>query len=262
MGIGPRSSKESPLHYRADLSDIGERGSAGGGEAAAVDAAPDVFSPAHVEGMLNHRLGTLWVDPKRLKFSKSAKPSARSYLNAAHVTVVHVILGPNGELLGFSTHPSPPAVRDVEVQRLVDATESKAGKADAIQVRMRAKAVELVMNGTSWLTATELFAELPKKPSNAHTVLARWLEQGRIFAMEKSGVRIYPRYAFDAMVEPVPLLKEVLKVLAGRSPFQTASWFESPSNYLDGKRPREVLETNGLAVVTAAQRLVEGAVHG
>lgn len=153
-------------------------------------------------------------------------------------------------------------VRDQEVQRLVDASESKASKADAIQARMRAKAVELVMNGTSWLTATELFDELPKKPSNAHTVLARWLTQGRIFAMEKSGVRIYPRYAFDAMVEPVPLLKEVLKELAGRSPFQIASWFESPSNYLDGKRPREVLETNGLAVVTAAQRLVEGAIHG
>ncbi|MCE4558180.1 hypothetical protein [Pelomonas cellulosilytica] len=152
--------------------------------------------------------------------------------------------------------------RDAEVQRLVDVSDAGLDKADAIQARMRAKAVELVMNGTSWLTATELFDELPKKPSNAHTVLARWLDQGRIFAMEKSGVRIYPRYAFDAMVEPVPLLKEVLKVLAGRSPFQIASWFESPSNYLDGKRPREVLETNGLAVVTAAQRLVEGAVHG
>lgn len=75
-------------------------------------------------------------------------------------------------------------------------------------------------------------------------------------------MRIFPRYAFDAMVEPVPLLKEVLKVLAGRSPFQIASRFESPSNYLDGKRPREVLELDGLAVVNAAQRLVEGAVHG
>lgn len=178
-------------------------------------------------------------------------------LHTASVAISH-----KGELLGFVPGTVLPVVRDMEMQRLVDATASKAGKADAIQARMRAKAVELVMNGTSWLTASELFAELPKKPSNAHTVLSRWLEQGRIFAMEKSGVRIYPRYAFDAMVEPVPLLREVLKVLAGRSPFQIASWFESPSNYLDGKRPREVLETNGLGVVTAAQRLVEGAVHG
>lgn len=155
-----------------------------------------------------------------------------------------------------------PQLRDEEVQRLVDASQSNADKADAIQARMRAKAVGLVMNGTSWLTATELFGELPKKPSNVHTTLARWLEQGRIFAMEKGGVRIFPRYAFDAMLEPVPLLKEVLRVLAGRSPFQIASWFESPSNYLNGKRPREVLELNGLAVVAAAQRLTEGAVHG
>lgn len=154
------------------------------------------------------------------------------------------------------------ALQNIEMQRLVDAAETKSDKADAIQARMRAKAVDLVMNGTHWLTATELVAEMPTKPSNVHTMLARWLDQGRIFALEKNGVRIFPRYAFDAMVEPVPLLKEVLKVLAGRSPFQIASWFESPSNYLNGKRPREVLEVDGLAVVKAAQRLVEGAVHG
>lgn len=153
-------------------------------------------------------------------------------------------------------------VRDAELQRLVDASDPKADKANEIEARLRSKAVSMVMGGTAWLTASELGQEMHSKPSNAHTVLGRWLEQGRIFALEKNGVRIYPRYAFDAMGEPVPLLKEVLTVLAGRSPFQIAAWFESTSSHLNGKRPREVLESDGLAVVTAAKRHVEGPVHG
>lgn len=160
-----------------------------------------------------------------------------------------------------SSHPTLHS-RDEVVQRLVDASHSNGAKAEAIEARMRARAVETVMGGTAWLTATELVADLPNKPSNVHTMLARWLQQGRIFALEKNGVRIFPRYAFDAMLEPVPILKDVLKVLHGRSPFQIAAWFESTSAHLNGKRPREVLEQDGVAVVMAAQRLVEGAVHG
>lgn len=43
-------------------------------------------------------------------------------------------------------------------------------------------------------------------------MLSRWLEQGRIFALEKDGIPISPRYPLDAMLEPVPILREVLAV--------------------------------------------------
>lgn len=124
-----------------------------------------------------------------------------------------------------------------------------------IEARMRAQAIELVMGGTRWLTAADM-------PNHAVPLLAWWLEQGRLFALEQEGVQLFPSYAFDSIGEPVPLLKDVLNILAGRSPFQIASWFESPSAYLDAKRPREALELDGPAVVMAAHRLVEGAVHG
>jgi len=172
------------------------------------------------------------------------------------------VMTPSGKIYQFGIQESGLAARDVEIQRLVDASPSADDKAQAIEARMRAKAVELVMSGTRWLTATELFSELVKKPSNVHTVLSRWRKQGRIFALQTNGVQIYPRYSFDAMVKPVPILKDALKVLEGRSPFQIAAWFESPSCSLSGKRPREVLEQDGLAVVMAAKRHFEGAVHG
>ncbi|PTT78422.1 hypothetical protein DBR42_23520 [Pelomonas sp. HMWF004] len=124
-----------------------------------------------------------------------------------------------------------------------------------IEARMRAKATELVMGGTRWLTAADM-------PSHTIPLLAGWLEQGKIFALEQEGVQLFPGYAINSIGEPVPVLKGVLNVLAGRSPFQIAAWFESPSAYLNAQRPREVLELDGAAVVTAARRLVEGAVHG
>lgn len=124
-----------------------------------------------------------------------------------------------------------------------------------IEARMRSRAAELVMGGTTWLTAAGL-------PGHAMPLLAEWLEQRRIFALEQDGVQVFPRYAFDSMGEPLPMLQKVLEVLADRSPFQIASWFESPSTYLDARRPREVLELDGPAVVLAALRTVEGPVHG
>lgn len=124
-----------------------------------------------------------------------------------------------------------------------------------IEACMRATATELVMGGTRWLTAADM-------PNHTVPLLAGWLERGRLFALEQEGVQLFPRYAFDSIGEPVPVLKEVLNALAGRSPFQIAAWFESTSAYLDGKRPREVLELDGAAVVVAALRMVEGPVHG
>lgn len=83
-----------------------------------------------------------------------------------------------------------------------------------------------------------------------------------INTLDHEGAQVFPLYAFNSVGEPVPVLKDVLNILAGRSPFQIAAWLESPSAYLNAKRPREVLELDATAIVTAAHRLVEGAVHG
>lgn len=125
----------------------------------------------------------------------------------------------------------------------------------AIEERMRARAIESVVAGTRWLAVADM-------PSHAVPLLSVWLEQGRIFALEHGGVEVFPRYAFDSVGEPIPVLKDVLNVLTDRSPFQIAAWFESPSAYLNAKRPREVLLLDGAAVVTAAIRQAQGAVHG
>lgn len=131
-----------------------------------------------------------------------------------------------------------------------------------IEPEIRIGAAELVMSGTRWLTATELCVELPTHTIDAENALTQWLEKGKIFALESNGVLTYPLYAFDPLGEPIPFLKLVLDILEGYSPFHIAAWFESPSSYLRGQRPREALGSEGASVVLAAKRMVEGAVHG
>ncbi len=139
---------------------------------------------------------------------------------------------------------------------------SVADKLLATKARMQAQAEDLVMSGTRWLTALELSSARKLSLTQTHAELASLSEQGQIFGLEKDGERIYPAYALDPMGEPVPVLKQVLEVFQGCSPFQVACWFESPSGYLRGKRPRELLAGDGVSVLVAAKRTAEGALHG
>ncbi len=131
-----------------------------------------------------------------------------------------------------------------------------------IKSRMLADTERRVMSGTEWLASTDLYSELQTNPLDGDAMLARWLAHGQLFALERDGLQIAPRYAFNSALEPVPSLREVLKMMQGRSPFQIAAWFESTSSFLAGKRPREVLLQDGAAVVMAAQHWAEGPIHG
>jgi len=85
------------------------------------------------------------------------------------------VMTPSGKKYQFGIQVGDRAGSDAEVQRLVDASASTDDKAQAIEAKMRAEAVELVMGGARWLTATELFSELAKKPRNEPPRVSRRL---------------------------------------------------------------------------------------
>lgn len=86
--------------------------------------------------------------------------------------------------------------------------------------------------------------------------------QGKVFALTRGGVLYYPRYAFDEVLDPRPVVGEVLSVLARCSPYRLASWFESTNSCLGGGRPRERLSREPEAVVAAARDHRIGPTHG
>ncbi|MEM5434706.1 hypothetical protein [Paraburkholderia diazotrophica] len=146
------------------------------------------------------------------------------------------------------------------LQGLVDASPvrllplSRAG--------MESKAVAAVLSGTTWLTAQTDGRRLNPDATNLQEVTSRWEKEGKVFSIERAGQTLYPTYIFDELGNPIPEVAEILKVFDDYTPFRIASWFESTNSMLQGKRPRESLATDPSAVVEAARRHVEGAIHG
>lgn len=135
---------------------------------------------------------------------------------------------------------------------------------DPVQERLRQRAATAVLNGTEWLTSTEVDSLAPGGivRSNSHARANRLLTEGKIFAIEYGGKKRYPRYAFDALGRPYPAVRDVLQAFGVASPLQVASWFESASVALDGRRPREVLDVDPEAVIQAASEHIAGPAHG
>lgn len=135
---------------------------------------------------------------------------------------------------------------------------------DPVYERLLRRGASAVLNGTEWLTSAEVDALAPgaSQRSNAHARANRMLAERRVFAIEHGGRKRYPRYAFDALGTPYPVVREVLLAFGDAAPLRVASWFESASVALDGRRPRELVDSDPAAVVRAAQEHVQGPVHG
>ena len=72
----------------------------------------------------------------------------------------------------------------------------------------------------------------------------------------------YPRYQFDMLFRPLPVMHQVLADFGDVAPVQVASWMESPNSYLAGKRPREVIEHVPQEVLAALAERRRGGMHG
>lgn len=151
-------------------------------------------------------------------------------------------------------------LEESSLQALVDA--SPVRRAVPAKAVLEARAINAVLNGTEWLTASQVGLRHRSDAVNPHASVSRWQKEGKIFSILHSGQRLYPKYIFDELGNPLPAVREVLNVLDGYLPFRIASWFESTNAMLAGKRPREVIGIDPQAVIAAATDHVVGAVHG
>jgi hypothetical protein len=128
---------------------------------------------------------------------------------------------------------------------------------DIRKARMMADAMRLIFAGTEWLTAEQIgtsstFGAAPgsRDPLRAGAARAnRWKNENRIFAIQRDGKDWYPRYQFDESFTPLPIMKTIILEFGDAPRIEIAGWMESPNNYLDGKRPREVVrDAPGLVV--------------
>ena len=109
------------------------------------------------------------------------------------------------------------------------------------------------------LTAAEVRAASGLSPQNRSEPASRWKREGRLFAVRRSGIDLYPAFQF-ADGTPRPAIKSILADLPDEmTGWQIAMWFASANGWLDGAAPQDSLSEPD-AVIGAAQRLAEPAV--
>jgi len=125
------------------------------------------------------------------------------------------------------------------------------------RARLEAEAMRDIRNRTEWLTAQEIARRADLGSADPIEVVDHWKQQGRLFALRQDGQDYIPKYALGPDFQPLPVIKQILIVLAGYEPELLAGWFSSTSRFLDGLRPLELVEMQPQRVVDAARNLVD-----
>jgi hypothetical protein len=127
--------------------------------------------------------------------------------------------------------------------------------------KLQERAWDSIINGTQWMTLEQLAltsglgAHPEAKPSQRQIV-------AECFSIQKDGHDLYPRYAFGDDFRPLPAMAEIMKTFQGWDAMRMAGWFESTSSYLQGRRPRELIESDPDLVVSAVKDAVKHLSHG
>jgi hypothetical protein len=107
--------------------------------------------------------------------------------------------------------------------------------------------------------SSEELGELRSKAENRHALASRWRGKGRIFSVDFHGRQMFPGFQFDASASPLPVVAEVLAELPREemSDWEVALWWVAANEWLEGKRPVDLLTENPSALPSAASRLAE-----
>ncbi|GAB3215120.1 hypothetical protein [Pseudaeromonas pectinilytica] len=140
-----------------------------------------------------------------------------------------------------------------------DATDHKL----KFNVTTPAQLREQVLTSARWLTAQEIATNAGFSTSNPSSQPNKWKKAGLIFAVLDEGRDLFPAYGLGNDGRPLPVMKEVLTVFAGkRQPLSIAAWFTASNSWLKGKSPMEMLAEHGEDVVWAAKMEVAPIEHG
>jgi len=122
---------------------------------------------------------------------------------------------------------------------------------------------ELFAEG-DWLTAEQLNALQATPAANKAHPAADWKRRGRVFSVNYRGKEYFARYQFDALYQPLPIVKNVLASFGEVADTWTlAAWFHFASPWLVQRdergatniAPKDALDRGDEVVRAAAQRL-------
>jgi hypothetical protein len=140
----------------------------------------------------------------------------------------------------------------------------RSAKVLSIEAKMLADAKKAVFQSTTWVARDDFQTILIVSPDDAVTPEGL-LEDGRIFAIEVDGAKLFPFYALDPSLGFLPhkTLAEILNIFSwSKSGWELAFWFSSVTGFLGGQRPQDLLIKYPERVLVAAQDYSLGITHG
>lgn len=172
------------------------------------------------------------------------------------------------EPLDTSTATTLRAVRNLiahshGVDRLVEALMPQEPAiptpAAVLQARRNAQARSALLGEFGALRSQEVADLAGSRASNRAALATRWRAERRVVAVPIGDQLLYPGFQFDAEGRPNPTVSRALAWLGSdplASDWQTALWFATPTAWLGGRRPVDLLDGDPEAVVEAARREV------
>ncbi|NIF56252.1 hypothetical protein [Burkholderia sp. Ax-1724] len=130
------------------------------------------------------------------------------------------------------------------------------------RIRRREAIREILARG-DWLTARQINALQAAPPANRARPASDWKRRGRIFGVFIGGREYFAGYQFDAIGQPLPVIKEILDALGMvADSWKIAAWFHFENGWISGTgeyqdqpvSPMDALDRRD-AVVNAAKHM-------
>lgn len=126
----------------------------------------------------------------------------------------------------------------------------------------RKNTIKKILEEGEWLSADDINRLQSSPPKLASHPASDWKRRGRVFCITHDGRDLYPRYQFDALYQPLPVIKGVLDAYGQYADaWVLAAWFHFPNAWLvkdtqDGDvpvAPKDALDRRD-DVINAARR--------
>jgi hypothetical protein len=94
----------------------------------------------------------------------------------------------------------------------------------------RMATVKEVLERDDWLTVDDINKLQIKPPAKPSLPASDWKRRGLIFSVSFDGKEYYPRYQFNAMYQPLPIICDILKAYGEcADTCSLAAWFHFPN---------------------------------
>jgi DNA-binding protein len=131
--------------------------------------------------------------------------------------------------------------------------------AAVLQARRNAEARTAFLEEFGALRSHDVAQLAGSRAANRAALANRWRSEGRVLAVTLGDELLYPGFQFTADGRPHPTIREALATLRSdphTTDWQAALWFATPTGWLGGRRPVDVLDDDPEAIVEAARREV------